>query len=178
MLSYAFSATNGLRITWDGMSTATTTLRILRLFQFNATHCFSAKQSPLLGNAFFVYLIQTSHQLQGFISFWTSGAGKSIYKNTLESRRTRVTVDSRDQAKIKQSLVLIYDALYPSIQLGIFNFTAKMCTALIESKKLPRKSAAALLGRRWMLSPICTQTSNRNTIMPSRKNFPLNALAR
>ena len=93
LLSYAFSATNGLRITWDGMSTVITTLRILRLFQFNATHCFSAKHSPLLGNAFFVCLIQTSHQVQGFISFWTSGAGKSIYKNTLESRRKRDTVE-------------------------------------------------------------------------------------
>lgn len=31
LLSYAFSATNGLRITWDGMSTATATLRIPRL---------------------------------------------------------------------------------------------------------------------------------------------------
>lgn len=87
LLSYAFSATNGLRITWDGMSTATATLRILRLFQFNATHCFSAKHSPLLGNASFVYLIQTSHQLQGSISFWTSGAGKTIYKNTLRAGR-------------------------------------------------------------------------------------------
>ena len=62
LLSSAFSAINGLRITLNGMSTAEATLRKSRPFQFNVTRCFSAKHSPLLGNAYFVYLTRVSYQ--------------------------------------------------------------------------------------------------------------------
>ena len=72
----------------------------------------------------------------------------------------------------KQLFVLIYDVFYFSIRFGIFNFTVKMCIALIESKNLSRKNVAAFFDRKWMLFPICIQISNRNIIMISKKKHP------
>ncbi len=96
LLSYAFNATNDLRIIWDDMSIVKVILRIFRLFQFNAIHCSFAKHSSLLSNASFVCSIQIFHQWQDFISFWTNDAEKSIYKNILNSRKKKITMNFRD----------------------------------------------------------------------------------